>query len=91
MWNQDEAMKEVDTIEEMRHELFKQGFHSPLVRNVFDRSDLQGLNGEDRYTLLSYYLLQENKRQFQLLLDQSLLTPRQIVITDPDKIIPDEV
>lgn len=72
--NFDEPMKEVSTPTEMRSELFKQSFHSPLVRDVFRRADIEGMSGEDRFTVLSYFLLQDYKRLQELLLDQTMLS-----------------
>lgn len=59
------------TPETMRREMFEMAHRergwqeqfrlehcSPLVRRVFDMADIQGLSGEDRYTVLAYMALQ---------------------------------
>lgn len=68
-----EQIKDADTVEEMRVEIFRLRQYDPLVRNVMDRADYTGLSGEDRYTILAYYALKELNHTKKLFLEQAEL------------------
>ncbi len=70
-----EQVKKVETPEEMRAELFRLSHYDALVRRVMDTADYNGLNAEDRYTLLAYYAIAERNLCQKMILDVKMVNP----------------
>ena len=70
-----ELMEQVQTTEEMRAEIWKLSRQDPLVHRVMEVAGLQGRSGEDCYTMLAYYALQEMLRLQQECYEQVKAAP----------------
>jgi len=75
-------IEEANTPEEMRKAFFKLIRDDPLVNRVWVTSDINGLSGEDRYTLLAYFLIKDRDQYRGRLIEQINLTPRTVFIKD---------
>ena len=77
-----EQVREATTPDEMRAEIFRLRREAPLVRNVMDMADFNGLSSEDRYTALAYYALKESAKARSMVLDQlRMTTPNHFLVT----------
>ena len=52
-----EQVKEAETPEQMRSEIFRLGDYDPLIRHVTHLANYNGLSAEDKYTMLAYVML----------------------------------
>lgn len=68
------------TPEEMRAALFKATRYSSIVHNAFAAADIQGLNGEDRYTMLAYHAVKLAEGLQESLFEYTMREIRPIVI-----------
>ena len=66
-----EQLEEAQTIDEMRAELFRLYRYDPLVCRVFDTANFNGLSGEDKYVMLSYYAMKDRAIAYQKVLEFS--------------------
>lgn len=83
-----ERAKKVNTIDEMRAELFRLKHYNPMVRNVFDTADYSGMSAEDRYTLLAYHSVRLNIELQAQMLQQLQVSPFVQKIVVPEKVTP---
>lgn len=74
-----EQIKRVETLNEMRKELFRMSYHSPIVRATFDAANHAGLSGEDRYAMLAYNLLDRLCQLEEHLMVDFCLRPHSVV------------
>lgn len=65
---------------QMRQEIQRAAYDSPLINRVFQQAQYAGLSGEDKYTVLAYHALKELQRHYQLNLEWLNLTPSPIKI-----------
>lgn len=70
-----EQLKEAATPEEMRAEIFRLRRHDPMVRNVMDMADYNGLSAEYRYLILAYHALRERAVMQRMVLNDALTRP----------------
>ena len=77
-----EQMKNVNTADEMRAEIFWLQHHDPLVRNVMDAANYTGINAEDRYTKLAYNALQRMIHLQDICLNYELTHITKTIILD---------
>lgn len=68
-------IREATTINEMRAEIDRLRREVPVVRSAMHVADLQGLSGEDRYTLLAYQVLVTAIQYEKALMDRINLSP----------------
>lgn len=75
--NDFEPVRDATTPNEMRAEIMRLSWNNrnPLVRQVMDAADYNGLSAEDRYTLLAYHALKEMTRLQRLVHEHVLITP----------------
>jgi hypothetical protein len=64
----------------MRREIVKAMRDSPLVRNVMYAADHEGLNAEDRYTLLAYEALVALETNWKQVIRARMLDPMPPII-----------
>lgn len=83
-----EEVKEAVTFEEMRAEMARLRFFDPLIRQVMDRADYEGLSAEDRYTLLSYCAIKEKCTAQSVLHEYILMTPSPTVVLSREYELP---
>lgn len=67
-----EQVRDANTIDEMRAELYRLRFHEPLVKSAFDFADYAGKSAEDKYAFLAYHALRDRQRFLQLQLTHFL-------------------
>jgi len=58
-WKMLEQVKDAETPEEMRAELYRLQHYDPLVRAVMDSANYRGASAGDRYTVLAYNALKQ--------------------------------
>lgn len=75
-----EQVKEANTPEEMRSEINRLRMHDPLVRQAMDMTDYNGMNAEDKYTVLSYIALKQLNEFKQRQLEFMAAHPAQNII-----------
>ncbi len=63
------------TCDEMRKAIFEGQRDSSIIHNALMSADYNGMNGEDRYTLLAYHALIALEKQFQQVLRFTDLMP----------------
>lgn len=86
-----EQVKSAVTMDEMRKELFRMSFHSPMVRSAFDSAKYAGLSGEDTYAMLSYSILSVYQKLYAAhVMDYLCKVPPQI-LTPTNKEARDEL
>jgi hypothetical protein len=80
-----EEVKPASTPDEMRAEIFRLSYNDNLVRSVMQMADYNGLNAEDRYTILAYNALKQRadllERELQLI-HSEVRTP--FIFTGPE-------
>ncbi len=77
---QKEPIQDANTVDEMRAEIFRLRFHDPMVRASFDVADYNGKSGEDKYAILAYHLLKQNRALLSQNLEMlSTAMPKHIV------------
>lgn len=67
-----EQVKDAETPEEMRAEIFRLQHYDPLVRNVANMANYSGMSAEDRYTVLAYNALKQLNYIKSLTLDYKM-------------------
>lgn len=75
-----EQVRDAHTFNEMRAEIYRLRWFDPVTRQVMDMADFQGLNAEDRYTLLSYNALKAKCAVQKQLFDYALTTVQPMII-----------
>ena len=60
-----EQVQHAETPDEMRAEIIRMAMHDALTQHGMRTSDRQGLSGEDRYTMLAYFLLKAKQQGLQ--------------------------
>lgn len=84
-------VRQADTINEMRAEIFRLSHINPLVRNAMREADYCGARPEARYIYLAYTLLRQNNQMSTALLLADRLDPSAIIVTkDAAKDLPGE-
>jgi hypothetical protein len=69
---------------EMRRRIFEASHESALVRQAMNAADYNGMNAEDRYTLLAYHSLVALETYYKRCLEMTRLYPMQpMVLKDP--------
>lgn len=68
---------------EMRRRIFEASYESSLVRAAMNAADYNGMNAEDRYTMLAYHALVALETYFQRCLEITRLNP------NPPILVPD--
>ena len=74
-WKALEQVKDAETPEEMRAELYRLQHYDPLVRAVMDSANYRGASAEDRYTVLAYNALKQLAEIKRHVLDDAMLRP----------------
>jgi hypothetical protein len=74
-WKALEQVKDAETPEEMRAELYRLQSYDPLVRAVMDSANYRGASAEDRYTVLAYNALKQLAEIKLHVLDDAMLRP----------------
>jgi hypothetical protein len=74
---------EAETLNMMRRVISHASWDSALIKNALQVADMQGMNGEDRYTYLSYHALVALETYFQRVLEISALYPQTPYIVSP--------
>ena len=57
--NMIEQVKDAKTPDEMRAEIFRLTYYSPMVRAVMDSAKYRGASAEDTYSVLAYNALKQ--------------------------------
>ena len=83
-WKMLEQVKDAETPEEMRAELYRLQYYDPLVRAVMDSADYRGASAEDRYTVLAYNALKQLAEIKRHVLDDAMLRPAPRMIVPPN-------
>lgn len=73
-------VRQADTVEEMRAEIFRLTHANPLVAQVMRSADYLGLSGEDRYVRLAYALLRQNDQMRAALVEHVRLDLSAIIV-----------
>src|SRR5271168_2952006 len=61
---------------EMRRRIFEASHESALVRQAMNAADYNGMNAEDRYTLLAYHSLVALETYYKQCLKMTMLYPQ---------------
>lgn len=56
-----------------------------IVRNVHMQADIQGLSGEDRYTVMAWHLMHMAAKLEKTVLDTAMLAPAKTIVLDAAK------
>jgi hypothetical protein len=75
-----EQVKDANTAEEMRAEIFRLQYYDHLVKSVMDTANYSGMSAEDRYTMLAYHALKQKNDAQARVLEFACITPMSIKI-----------
>jgi hypothetical protein len=74
-WKILEQVKDAETPEEMRAEIYRLQHYDSLVRAVMDSANYRGASAEDRYTVLAYNALKQLAEIKRHVLNDAMLLP----------------
>lgn len=77
---QHEKVRLAETPQEMRAEINRLRNYSNLIAGVLCEAEYKGLSAEDKYTMLTYFLLQHNDLLQKQLYDIAMNTPKPIFV-----------
>lgn len=78
-----EQVKHAEKPDEMRAEINRMARHDALTWKIMTMADLQGMCGEDRYTMLAYFALKERQEVMQRSIDEVFDAARRGAETKP--------
>lgn len=79
-----EQVKNANSLEEMRAEIFRLSRNDAMVRQVMDMANHRGLSAEDRFTALAYYALRERSLLQKVILDDAMIRPAPPMVLPPN-------
>lgn len=79
-----EQVKNAETPEEMRAEIYRLQHYDPMVRAVMDSANYRVASAEDRYTVLAYNALKQLADIKRHVLNDALMRPAPHVLVTPN-------
>jgi hypothetical protein len=83
-----EQVRDASTPQEMRMELHRMASCDPLVRAIFDTSYYNGMNAEDKYTMLAYQAMKHRNELLEMSIRNAELSTKIVyIVQNPGDVI----